>query len=376
MGDTGWIRGSDFEMQVEDTVRAGGAVLHCGRLVLGESEAVQGSRVAAHVDLERRRSTASNHTATHLLHAALRSVLGQHVHQAGSLVAPDRLRFDYTHFTPSEQEQLERIEEIVNEKVREDLPITTEYLGLEEARAKGAMALFGEKYGDIVRVVRIGEWSQELCGGTHLRSTGQIGTFRIVSEGGVAAGVRRAEAVTGLGAHLAMRSDRALLNRLGRLLGASPGDLPARVERLLAQNRGLEQEIASFRKRVAGSEIDQIADQAQTVNGFRVVSARVAPQDLDDFRRLADGLREKLGSGVGVLGAAINDRATFVAVVTDDLIRSRGLKAGDIVREVAKAAGGGGGGKPHLAQAGAKDVGKIDEALARTVEIVREQARA
>jgi alanyl-tRNA synthetase len=285
-------------------------------------------------------------------------------------VAPDRLRFDFTHFAAPAPDQLARIEEIVNGKVRENLPITTARMGLEEARAGGAMALFGEKYGDVVRVVRIGGYSFELCGGTHLRATGQIGGFRLLSEGGVAAGVRRAEAVTAEGASRAANAERALLAELGRLLHAPPGELTSRVERLLGQNRDLEREIEALRRRATGSEIDQLVEGAKAVQGLRVAVGRVAPKDLEDFRRMADALREKLGSGAGVLGADLEGRATFLAVVTDDLIRSRGLKAGDLVKEVARVAGGGGGGKPHMAQAGGKDLAKLDEALAQTVEIV------
>ncbi|MSS70340.1 MAG: alanine--tRNA ligase [Candidatus Latescibacteria bacterium] len=378
VGDTGTVRGTDFEVAVEDTTRAEGVILHRGRLtrLTGKDlRAVAGARVTAQIDAERRLDTARNHTATHLFHAALRTVLGEHVHQAGSLVAPDRLRFDFTHFTASEQEQIERIEEIVNEKVREDLPVSTALMGLDEARALGAMALFGEKYGDVVRVVRIGDYSLELCGGTHLAATGQVGTFRLLSEGGVAAGVRRAEAATGANAQQVARAERALLHDLGRLLNAPPSELLTRVERLMLHSRDLEREIEALRRQAAGSEIETLMAQAQTVDGFRVVAGRVAPKDLDDFRRMADTLREKLGSGVGVLGAALEDRAVFLTVVTDDLIKEKGIKAGEVVKEVAKIVGGKGGGKPHLAQAGGNDVSQLDEALDSAVEIVKRQVK-
>ncbi|OGG49542.1 MAG: alanine--tRNA ligase [Candidatus Handelsmanbacteria bacterium RIFCSPLOWO2_12_FULL_64_10] len=376
IGDTGRIRGKDFEIAVEDTIRVDGAILHRGRQIAGDLRAVPAARVTAQIDAERRIATARNHTATHLFHAALRSVLGDHVHQAGSLVAPDRLRFDFTHFTASEQEQIERIEEIVNERVREDLPVSTSLMGLDEARALGAMALFGEKYGDVVRVVKIGDYSLELCGGTHLSATGQIGTFRLLSEGGVAAGVRRAEAATGAVAQQVARSERVLLSDLGRLLKVPPSsELLTSVERLLLHNRDLEREVEALRRQTTGSEIESMVSRAQTVNGFRVVAARVSPKDLDDFRRMADSLREKIGSGVGVLGAALDDRATFLTVVTDDLIQGKGLRAGDIVKEVAKIVGGKGGGKPHLAQAGGNNVSQLENALASAVEIVKKQVK-
>jgi alanyl-tRNA synthetase len=248
-------------------------------------------------------------------------------------------------------------------------------MGLDEARAGGAMALFGEKYGDVVRVVRIEDYSLELCGGTHLTTTGQMGLFRVLSEGGVSSGVRRSEAVAGLAAEKVINSERTLITDLARLLNASDSELQGRVEKLLAQNTEQEKEIHSLRRIRAGSEIETMAANGQTIDGFRVVTGRVNPKNLDDFRRMADTLREKLVSGVGILGAALDNRATFLTVVTDDLIKGRGLKAGDIVKQVAQVAGGGGGGKPHMAQAGAKDIDKLDEALSRALEIVKKQVR-
>ena len=375
VGDTGLITSESFEIVVEDTVRVEGVILHRGRLISGDPEDVSESKVTAQIDEDRRLSIARHHTATHLLHAALRSILGEHVHQAGSLVAEDRLRFDFTHFAASEPGQLERIEEIVNAKVREDHPVSTALMGLDEARAEGAMALFGEKYGDVVRVVRIGDYSLELCGGTHLTTTGQMGLFRVLSEGGVSSGVRRSEAVAGLAAEQAINSERTLITDLARLLNASDSELQSRVEKLLAQNTEQEKEIHSLRQVRAGSEIETLVAEGQTIDGFRVVTGRVSPKNLDAFRRMADTLREKLVSGVGILGAALDNRATFLTVVTDDLIKGRGLKAGDIVKQVAQVAGGGGGGKPHMAQAGAKDIDKLDEALSRALEIVKKQVR-
>ena len=375
VGDTGLITSESFEIVVEDTVRVEGAILHRGRLISGDPEDVSESKVTAQIDEDRRLSIARHHTATHLLHAALRSVLGEHVHQAGSLVAEDRLRFDFTHFAASEPGQLDRIEEIVNAKVREDHPVSTALMGLDEARAEGAMALFGEKYGDVVRVVRIGDYSLELCGGTHLTTTGQMGLFRVLSEGGVSSGVRRSEAVAGLAAEQVINSERTLITDLARLLNASGSELQGRVEKLLAQNTEQEKEIHSLRRIRSGSEIETMAAKGQTIDGFRVVTGRVSPKNLDDFRRMADTLREKLVSGVGILGASLDNRATFLAVVTNDLIKGRGLKAGDIVKQVAQVAGGGGGGKPHMAQAGAKDIDKLDEALSQALEIVKKHVR-
>jgi len=322
------------------------------------------------VDIRRRASTARNHTATHLLHRALRRTLGDHVHQAGSLVAPDRFRFDFTHFSAISDRDLEAVERLVNEKIREDIPVSCFEKPLEEAQRMGATAIFGEKYGEIVRVVQIGDYSMELCGGTHVRATGEIGLFRITSEGSIASGVRRIEALTGEGAEETARTERKMLSEIARILTAGPAELVDRIERLVSQNRALEKELERLRRTAVGSEIEDLIQGASTISGFKVVASKVEVGDMKAFRELADCLRASLKSGVGVIGAILKGKVSLIAVVTDDLIRNKGLKAGDIVKEAAEVVGGSGGGKPHLAQAGGRNPEKLDEALSKVREIV------
>ena len=372
VGDRGQIRNDDVAVQIEGTFWVGDAVVHRGRLTEGDVEALSQARVAAEVDGERRLDTARNHTATHLVHGALRRVLGDHVHQAGSLVAPDRLRFDFTHFTGVEAGQLEDIEAMVNEVIREDLAVDVAYAELEKARSMGAMMLFSEKYEDVVRTVRVGDFCLELCGGTHMQSTGRIGAFSLTAEMGTAAGVRRIEAVTGRGTEQLRRRDRTTLAELASMLNVQVSDLPSRVSQMLANSRELERELQTLRQQTARSSMDDLVKNAITVADFMVAAAEVQPADMDAFRSMADRLRDALGRGVGVLGADLNGKASLIAVVTDDLVR-RGIQAGGIVKEVAKVVGGSGGGRPHMAQAGGRDPAKLGEALALVPEIVRAQ---
>ena len=374
VGDRGRIEGSGFAVEVEDVQKARGGIVHRGHLVAGETGALTGS-VVARVDRQARIDAERNHTATHLLHESLRRTLGDHVGQMGSLVAPDRLRFDFSHFAAVDPEQLREIEERVNEQVRADLELTAFQEELEKAKAMGAQALFGEKYEDQVRVVRIGDFSLELCGGTHVRSTGEIGAFDLLSESGIAAGVRRSEALTGEGAERAARQRRQVLADLGTRLNAAPEELADKIEAFLGRNRQLERTLDELRRRVAALETSDLSNGAREVKGVRVVARRTEAEDVPSLRTMADGLRESLGSGVGVLGADIGGKVSFIAVVTDDLIKDRGLKAGDIVRGVAQLAGGSGGGKPHLAQAGGRDPGKLDEALEQVAGIVEQQLK-
>jgi alanyl-tRNA synthetase len=342
--------------------------------VLGDLSGLGGKTVLrAVVDTRRRVATARNHTATHLLHRALRQTLGEHVHQAGSLVTPDRLRFDFSHFSAISDRDLEAVERLVNEKIRENIPVDCFEKPLDEARRMGATAIFGEKYGEIVRVVQMGDYTMELCGGTHVRATGEIGFFRITSESSIASGVRRIEALTGEGAEKAIWSERATLSDLERILTAGPSEIVDRVEKLLSQNKALEKESERMRRTAAGSEMQDLIKDASTVAGFKVVASKVEAGDMKAFRELADSLRTSLNSGVGVIGAILKDKVSLIAVVTDDLIRDQGLKAGDLVKEVAKVVGGSGGGKPHLAQAGGKHPEKLDEALSNVPEIVARQ---
>ena len=374
VGDRGRIEGEGFVVEVEDVQKARGGIVHKGRLVEGETEALAGT-VVARVDRQARRDAERNHTATHLLHESLRQTLGDHVGQMGSLVAPDRLRFDFSHFASVDPEQLREIEERVNEQIRADLAVSTFQEELEKAKAMGAQALFGEKYDDQVRVVRIGDFSLELCGGTHVRSTGEIGAFDLLSESGIAAGVRRSEALTGAGAERAVRLRRQVLADLGTRINAAPEELADKIEALLGRNRQLERSLGELRRRVAALEMSDLSNGAREVEGVTVVARRTEAEDVPSLRAMADGLRESLGSGVGVLGADIGGKVSFIAVVTDDLIKGRGLKAGDIVRGVAQLAGGSGGGKAHLAQAGGRDPGKLDEALDQAAHIVEQQLK-
>ncbi len=374
VGDRGRIEGNGFVVEVEDAQKARGGIVHRGRLVEGETGALAGA-VVARVDRQFRMDAERNHTATHLLHESLRQTLGDHVGQMGSLVAPDRLRFDFSHFAAVEPEQLREIEERVNEQIRADLAVSTFQEELEKAKAMGAQALFGEKYDDQVRVVRIGDFSLELCGGTHVRSTGEIGAFDLLSESGIAAGVRRSEALTGAGAERIAQQRRQVLAELGSRLNAAPEEIADKIEALLGRNRQLERSLDELRRRVAALEATNNLNEAREVRGVKVVAQRTEAEDVPSLRSMADGLRESLGSGVGVLGADIGGKVSFIAVVTDDLIKGRGLKAGDIVRGVAQLAGGSGGGKPHLAQAGGRDPGKLDEALAQVAGIVEQQLK-
>jgi alanyl-tRNA synthetase len=372
IGDRGCIRNDEAELEVEDTVRIGEGIVHRGRLVRGTADGLTSGQVTATVDAERRLDTARNHTATHLVHMALRRVLGSHVDQAGSMVAPDRMRFDFTHFTGVTAEQLEEIEAIANGVVLQDLAVDISLIPLDKAREMGATMLFTEKYGEIVRMVRVGDVSIELCGGTHVESTGQIGMTLLTSETGVAAGVRRIEVVTGQAAETWVRSQRHILAELEEATGAATAELPERVAQMIEKNRVLERELQTLRQEMAGSSMDVLVKNAGEVDGICVVRERVEPADMDSFRDMGDKLRDALGSGVGVLGAELDGKASLIAVVTDDLIQ-RGVQAGNVVREVAKVVGGGGGGRPHLAQAGGRDPGKMAEALELVPEIVRAQ---
>lgn len=370
VGDVGIIEGNGFQIQIEDTQKAGSSFVHIGSIV-GDAPAAN-AKVTARIDRARRKDAERNHTSTHLLHQALRDTLGTHISQAGSLVASDRLRFDVTHFQKMELAQLEDVEGQVNEKIRQDLEIETSEMGYDQARGLGAMAIFEEKYGENVRVVRIGDYSLELCGGTHLNHTGEIGFFRIAAESSAAAGIRRLEALTGKGAEENVRAARRREEKLRQLLQGQGDDLPLKVVELLEQKKLLEKELSGYRQGMAQQAVMALAGKPQNVNGIKVVAAKIKAEKVNDLRSMSDTLREKLGSGVGVLGAEINQKLSFVCIVTKDLISSRNLKAGAIVMQVAKIAGGSGGGKPHLALAGGKDVEKLGTALDRVPGIIKE----
>ncbi len=365
IADQGEIVGDGWRVEVDDVRKVDGRIAAVGTL----RGTFAFGRAVARVPTDRRRDTERNHTATHLLHAALRAILGEHVHQAGSLVAPDRLRFDFTHHGPLTDEQLNDVEMFVNRGIWADVDLVVEERSYADAVASGAMALFGEKYGDVVRVVGIPGWSTELCGGTHARNTGQIALFKIVSETGVAAGVRRIEAVTGPRAYALVREAEARLRRIAGSVKAPAEAVVQRVEALLEERRMLQRRLDEALR--GGDQIQSLLSGATSVGGSRVVAADVSAADVRELQTLGDGLREKLGSGVGVLGARLGDgKATLLVVVTDDL-RERGIRADAIVKELAAKAGGRGGGKPHMAQAGIPDAARLAEAMAGAPELVR-----
>jgi len=368
VSDHGEIVGDGWRMGVDDVRKVDGRPAAVGTV---EGKFAFG-RVKAVVPGMRRRDTERNHTATHLLHAALRELLGEAVHQAGSLVAPDRLRFDFTHHGAVKGETLAQVEQRVNEMVWRAIPVTCREMPYADARAAGAMALFGEKYGDVVRVVTVPGYSMELCGGTHVRNTSEVGLFRIVQETGVASGVRRIEAVTGPGAFQLMHEREQTLARIAELVKAQGDGVERRVAAILEERRTLERRLEEA-MRGGGDQMRQWIAEAEPIggNGSRYVGRRVTAGDVKELQAMGDALREQLTSGVGVLGATFADgKSTLLVVVTDDL-RDRGVKADALVRDIAAVAGGRGGGKPHMAQAGIPDAGKLDEALRQAPGIVR-----
>jgi len=365
VGDTGIIKGEGGEFCVEDTKRFDGLIVHRGRVRKGAFK--RGDKVLACVDEERRRAIMRHHTATHLLQAALREVLGEHVQQAGSLVAPDRLRFDFTHFAAVPERELLEVERIVMEKICENIPVETFWTRLDEAKKMGVIALFGEKYGEEVRVVKIGEVSAELCGGTHVRATGDIGAFIIGDESAVAAGVRRVEAYTGLAALEWVNKMRTSLLDISALLKTSPADVQRRIEGLLKRVKELERFVEKMQSSGASSSIDAVLENAREVNGIKIVAAKIEVPSRAALRNACDRVRAAIKKGVVLLAAELDGKAAFVVGVTED-IKER-VKAGELVKEVAKIAGGGGGGKPTLAEGGG-DAGKIEEAVAQFYNIV------
>ncbi len=363
VGDVGLLVGPQGRVTVSDTQRAlGGAIVHLGQVTEGSLSV--GEAVLATVDVERRLDIARNHTATHLLHKALRQVLGEHAQQRGSLVAPDRLRFDFTHLTAVTPEELRQIEEKVNAAIRADLPVMVAQTTYGQAIAHGAMALFGEKYGETVRLVQAGDYSQELCGGTHLERTGQIGFCLLLSESSIGAGLRRVEAVTGRGAAAYVRQRLALLDEAASRLQVTPDEVPGKLTLLLDDQAGARKEIERLQREAAKGQVQALLAQVREVKGVRVLAAQVDATSMEALRETSDWLRDRLGSAVIVLGAVVGERPAFVAVVTPDLV-AKGYHAGRIVKEVAAATGGSGGGRPELAQAGGKDSSQLAAALGR-----------
>ena len=374
ISDEGVIEGDGWSVLVDSVRKIGGRTAVIGNVDGRIPETGAAWRVRARV-YPARRDTQRNHTATHLLHAALRNVLGTHVVQRGSLVAPDRLRFDFSHPRPMTPEEIRAVEEQVNNGILRDIDLVVQQRPYAEALALGAMALFGEKYGDVVRVVMVPGVSTELCGGTHVRHTGDIGLFRIVSESGVAAGVRRIEAVTGAGAYQRAVEKEELLQAAASLVKATPDTLLRRLEQIVEENRDLRRRLERAQQAGATDVVTQLIDQAEAVNGAKVIARELEPTNADDLRSVGDRLRERMGTGAAVLAARQGERVALLAIVTDDLI-SRGVRADALVREVARMTGGTGGGRPHMAQGGVGDPAQLGAALQHTSELVRQQLSA
>ncbi|MGD2073731.1 MAG: alanine--tRNA ligase [Gammaproteobacteria bacterium] len=374
VGDRGVIRAGEHALfEVTDTQKQGeGAIAHIGRVVSGAFRAADA--VTAEVDAERRAAIRLNHSATHLMHAALRRVLGEHVQQKGSLVGPKRLRFDFSHFEPVTPEQLYEIEELVNGQIRANAPAETRIMAADEAMQMGAMALFGEKYGERVRVLSIGDFSIELCGGTHVARAGDIGLFKIVSESGIAAGVRRIEAVTGSAALDYVDQTEKDLSRVAGLVKAGREDVATKVRQLLERNRRLEKELEGLKARLASSQGSDLASQAQEIAGIKVLAARLDGADARVLRDTVDQLKNKLGAAAVILGAVQGDKVSLVAGVTK--AETGRLKAGELVNHVASQLGGKGGGRPDLAQAGGNQPENLDAALASVADWVERQIGA
>ncbi|NLS76050.1 MAG: alanine--tRNA ligase [Chloroflexi bacterium] len=372
VGDTGLIISPTGRIRIEDTRRpVAELTAHYGQVL--EGQVAVGDAVEAQVDVERRLDIARNHTATHLLHRALRQVLGDHARQSGSLVAPDRLRFDFTHLAAMTPEELARVEALVNDHIREDLPLVSRVISYREAIAAGTTALFGEKYGDIVRQVNIADYTSELCGGTHLRATGQIGLFVLLSEASIGSGLRRIEALTGRGAEEHVRQQAQLIAQVAATLETKAGGLLQKAEGLLAQLREQQHEIENLRRELAQRDVDQLLGQTQEVGGVRVLALQVEAADINALREMADLFRDRLGSAVIALAAAIEGKPALVITATADLV-ARGFDAVKAVREVGQVVGGGGGGRPNMAQAGGRDAAKIPDALALIPQVVARTA--
>lgn len=367
VGDSGKITGPSFEMEVVDTIKdPTGITIHKGHIVSGKVQKDQ--KVTLTVDPAARRATECNHTATHLLHFALRKVLGDHVKQAGSLVAPDRFRFDFTHFSQTTAKELAEIEAIVNQRIRNNIPVETVEMEAEEAFKTGATALFEEKYGDRVRLVSLEEFSKELCGGTHTGATGNIGLFKIVEESSVASGIRRIEALTGMAALAHVQKTEKLLVEAAHLLKERPDIVPQRVEKMLAHQKSLEKEIDRLKGKIASEAVDDIEGDVKTINNVKVLAKKVAVDQPSALRDLADKFKDKLQSGIVVLGSTAGNKAMLIVVVSKDLTGR--FHAGGIVKQVAAVVGGSGGGRPDMAQAGGSKPEKLDEALEKAYEIV------
>jgi alanyl-tRNA synthetase len=367
VGDRGVIFHEEFSLEVENTIRpAEELIIHQAKVKRGRVK--EGMSAVLQVDRERRKAITLNHTGTHLLQAVLREVLGDHVHQAGSLVSPERLRFDFTHFTSMRKEEIDRVEALVNQKIRENLGVETKIMAVEEALQTGAMALFGEKYGEKVRVVMVSDFSIELCGGTHSSRTGDIGLFKIVSESGVAAGVRRIEALTGEGAYRFVKEEEKELWEIASSLKSAPGELSSKIERLLEGQREMERELSSFQDKLSYQELSNLLPYVREIRGVRLLSAKVDGKDVKRMREFVDQLKGKIGSGIVLLGGQSQGKVSLIIGVTSDLTHR--FNASELIKKIALHVGGTGGGRPDFAQAGGTDSRKLDEALKAIEDLI------
>ncbi|NMA65636.1 MAG: alanine--tRNA ligase [Clostridiaceae bacterium] len=360
-GDTGIIYNDNFKMEVADCQKTPDEkYLHIGKVVNGSVQ--PGDIVTAKIDFEKRKATARNHTVTHLLHRALKNELGEHVNQAGSLVSPERLRFDFTHFSALTPEQLYRIEAEVNSKILENLYVKAEEMSIDEAKKEGATALFGEKYGDVVRVVSCGEYTKELCGGTHLNSTGEAGLIKILGESGISSGVRRIEALTGFNALEYYKSREKLLQNASETAKTTTDDIIRKIESLYDEIKNLKKELDDANSKLIKGSMDSIINQAESYNGIKVIAAKLDGLDMNALRSTSDDLKNRVSSGVIILASSKEDKVNLIVSATKDAV-AKGIHCGKIIKEAAAACGGGGGGRPDMAQAGGKDPAGIDNAI-------------
>ena len=369
--DIGVITGPEGEFAVKDTVKLlGGKVGHVGQITRGMIKT--GDMVQLQVADETRKDTCKNHSATHLLHKALREVLGTHVEQAGSFVDDKRLRFDFSHFTAMTKEELQKVEDMVNEMIEANLSVVTREMSIEDAKKEGAMALFGEKYSQKVRVVSMGDFSIELCGGTHVSNTGVIGNFKIVAENGVAAGVRRIEAITGKGVTAYYKEMEAGLEQAAKLLKTTPLKVSEKIEHLLAELKALSSENESMKSKLAKDALGDVMDQVKEVKGVKLLATSVNGVDMNGLRELGDQLKEKLGEGVVVLASDCDGKVNLMAMATEAALKA-GAHAGNLIKQIAPMVGGGGGGRPNMAQAGGKNPAGISEAMEKAASVLEEQ---
>ncbi|MEL7654416.1 MAG: DHHA1 domain-containing protein, partial [Bacillota bacterium] len=356
-----------FTVDVTSVSKAKGIFAHKVTVVHGNIQS--GEQVTAQVDAASRNNTARNHTATHILHKALKEILGNHVEQAGSNVTADGLRFDFTHYEAISKDDLQKVETIVNDKINTFLPVKTEVMSINDAMNSGATALFGEKYGDSVRVVSVGDFSTELCGGTHISNSGQIGAFRIISENGVAAGVRRIEAITGMGLYKKLRTEEELIHSAADALRTNVSGLLNRITTLNEELKTSKKELEELKRQSMNSGLDEMISGAKEIKGIRLITNSFKDFDINDLRNLSDEIKAKNKSVIIVFATENNGKVTFMVSVSDDLLE-KGYHAGNMIKQIAAAAGGGGGGKADMAQAGAKDPSKIQDALSLAATLI------